>query len=419
MAPRTPELLRYLRQPALARLWPAARERLERLGRVGGTLVLAEASEDERRAVANLLGLATVPPSPLKVPLGRLDRALRGSGFAVSLPEALRLLDGPLRNRPAERDAERRRREALWSFAAADPLVAGRPALAGWLRELRETGLLLRLAGDAAAARELLEAAIAVLRALPGEHRPPLRQGVLASRVLGSSHALDPPSPVATLVLKALAHLAGRPAPRGAADRRALWATGGVVLDELSSHVLALGLVPGGNSPLARGLRPLAEAGEPARCTLRQLGSRDLASALPEGLVLHVCENPVVVAAAADRLGRRCPPLVCLEGQPSQAACELLAAVSSREGRILYHGDFDWGGLRIASVLGDLVPWRPWRFEARDYEQALADREHDSPLAGTPADSPWDPDLARRMAHHGIAIEEEEVLEELLGDLGA
>lgn len=419
----SPELLGYLEQPALARLWPAARERLERLGRVGGTLTLADASEEERRAVANLLGLATVPPNPLRVPLARLDGALQGSGFAVSLPDALELLGGPLRNRPAEREAQQRRREDLWRDAAADPLLVERPGLEGWLQELRETGLLLRLAGDAANAQRLLEAALAVLRALPGERRTPVRLGVLASRVLGSSHALDRPNSVATLVLKALAHQTRQPFTRTAAERRALWATGGIVLDELSSHVLLLGLTFEGDSPVARSLRVLAEAGEPARCTLRQLGSLDPVSTLPRDLTVHACENPVVVAAAADRLGRRCPPLVCLEGQPSQAARELLAAVARRGGEVRYHGDFDWAGLRIALVLGEAVPWRPWRFEARDYEAALAIVSEGSeggeglPLTGAPADSPWDPELASRMLRHGVAIEEEAVLEDLLGDL--
>ena len=32
--------------------------------------------------------------------------------------------------------------------------------------------------------------------------------------------------------------------------------------------------------------------------------------ALSVGLV-RICENPVVIAAAADQLGSRCPPLVC------------------------------------------------------------------------------------------------------------
>jgi uncharacterized protein (TIGR02679 family) len=51
-----------------------------------------------------------------------------------------------------------------------------------------------------------------------------------------------------------------------------------------------------------------------------------------------------------------------------------------------YHGDFDWGGLRIASSLLRRVPWHPWRFTAADYRAAAPGTG--TPLIGTPAESP-------------------------------
>jgi uncharacterized protein (TIGR02679 family) len=131
----------------------------------------------------------------------------------------------------------------------------------------------------------------------------------------------------------------------------------------------------------------------------------------------------VVVAAAADRLGSRCPPLVCLEGVPSQAARKLLAFLVRRGGRVRYHGDFDWPGLRIARILAETVPWEPWRFRAEDYRGAVTLAERSSaecpPLSGEPVETPWDPTLAPAMAETGVAVEEEAVLEDLLEDLGS
>ncbi len=455
------ELRVYLERPELARLLAGARERVERLGRVGGTVRLLRASAAERRAVADVLGLATLPGEDLAVPLARLDRALRRSRFALGLGEALELVFGPLRDLPGEREARRRGREELWAEAEGHPVLAAHPGLAAWLEGLRASGLPLRLAGESGA-RELVAGALAVLETLleaatprgasrfdaaaergvlpgttrgaaprgasrpgarPGATRSDtLRLGVLASRTLGSSHALDPGSPTATLVLQALAHLAGEAPPRGAAGRRALWASHGVVLDELSSHVLVLGLAPErGGGPVGESLRALAAAGEPARLTLSQLGL------LPEGLDLtagrdvRACENPVVVAAAADLLGARCPPLVCLEGVPSQAGRELLAALAGAGRTLLYHGDFDWAGVRIANSLAEAFPFRAWRFSAADYRRAL---ERSSPaepagppLAGEPVEATWDPELAPAMAEAGVAVEEESVLADLLGDL--
>jgi uncharacterized protein (TIGR02679 family) len=286
-----------------------------------------------------------------------------------------------------------------------------------------------------------------VLEALPrlGEPRElapsTLRRGVLAATTLGSSHALDPGRPVATLVLRALARLAGpvQPGPSTAAERRELWERAGVVLDELSSQVLVLGLRPAERldapleaAPVTEALRALAAAGEPARLTLRQLGRLRAAGTpfdLPSNRVVRVCENPVVVAAAADRLGTSCPPLICPEGVPSLAARDLLTALVRQGARISYHGDFDWPGVRIAGQVAELlaevgVPeaFAPWRFGAADYRRALASSGSagatGAPLGGTPVPTPWDLGLAPAMAEAGVAVEEEAVLDDLLAELG-
>ncbi|MFD0382401.1 DUF2399 domain-containing protein [Streptomyces stramineus] len=62
--------------------------------------------------------------------------------------------------------------------------------------------------------------------------------------------------------------------------------------------------------------------------------------------------------------------------------------------RLLYHGDFDWGGLRIAGVLLRTVPWHPWRYTASDCRALVAATPSSRPLTGTPAEAPWDLALA-------------------------
>jgi uncharacterized protein (TIGR02679 family) len=62
---------------------------------------------------------------------------------------------------------------------------------------------------------------------------------------------------------------------------------------------------------------------------------------------VRICENPVVVAAAADELGARCQPLVCVGGQPSAAGWRLLELLAAGGAEFGHHGDFDWGGVRI------------------------------------------------------------------------
>jgi uncharacterized protein (TIGR02679 family) len=199
----------------------------------------------------------------------------------------------------------------------------------------------------------------------------------------------------------------------------------GVHLDDLSSLVLCLGLPGDSHTALGKVLAVHQETGQPAVLTLRQLRGHD--EALPVGLV-RVCENPVVIAAAADELGRRCPPLVCVGGQPSAAGWQLLDLLAAGGAEFRYHGDFDWGGIRIAGAVRQRVDqgqsrWQPWRYDRDAYEAAatavlaLRAATRLPRLAGEPVATPWDPGLAAAMACHDVRIEEELSLDTLLADL--
>ncbi|WP_277035199.1 DUF2397 family protein [Actinacidiphila oryziradicis] len=124
-----------------------------------------------------------------------------------------------------------------------------------------------------------------------------------------------------------------------------------------------------------------------------------------------------MVSAAADAYGAACPPLVRLQGQPSAAAVTLLRHLHEQGATLHYHGDFDWGGLRIATTLLRHGPWRPWRYTVADYRAAATATPLAAPLTGTPAESPWDPALASGLAELGVRVEEESVLGDLLSDL--
>ena len=59
------------------------------------------------------------------------------------------------------------------------------------------------------------------------------------------------------------------------------------------------------------------------------------------------------------------------------------------------------------------------RIFAEDYIAAVTalDADHAIALTGRAAPTPWDPGLAAAMSAHGLAVHEEFVLSDLLGDL--
>ncbi|MGH2761610.1 MAG: TIGR02679 family protein [Thermoleophilaceae bacterium] len=411
----TADVKTFLSAPAWEAILAAARARIAALGRVGGTAELSPLSSDQADV---LRGLSPTPgrgaPRPGRaytLDLRRLDAALQATRYGIGLAAALELTGPLLESAPERRERERHRREAFWARARDHALCARDPRAAEWIEGLRARGALVRIAGRDG--ESLLLVALDLGERLPA--RPAVERSRLAAEVAGDPHALDDDRPLARLLIRQLAARAGDDVPRSALERRDLLARFGIACDALSCDVLTLGLRPLPDGRLARALGALD--GRHMRITLAQLEGERLR--FPPGLRAFCCENPVVLAAAEQRLWPDVPVLVCTAGWPSAAACALLASLRRNGAALVYHGDLDWEGLRIFGWLRERFGVAPWRFDAASYRAGLAGRggrAHE--LSGTPpADlTPW-PDLAAAMHAEGRALPEELVLTELLDDL--
>ncbi|MGP2440886.1 TIGR02679 family protein [Streptomyces sp. JW3] len=402
-----------LHRPELDFLWQTVHGRLSS-GRPVTRVRLGPLDETQREALADLLGLDRLPDPRPSVALARLEEAVTElSGRTVR--EVVAELIGPLGDRAGERRRHEDERAGLWTWLAGHDTVRAQPVLADWAASCRATGLV---GGSAERTRSLLTDALKVLAELPGQAEP---LPVFAARVLnGHAHALDDGTPLSTLVMRALATLYDIAPPQSAAERRALWSRAGVADDELSATVVAGGLRPAGDGLLARVARLCTEAGQAASLTLAQVrnpGDLTLPAALAP-YVVHVVENPSILALALRRFGPDCPPLVCTSGWPNSAAIQLLRLLADGGANLRYHGDFDGEGIRIAAYVLDKVRAHPWRMTAADYRAAVA-RNARGPHPGRITEAPWDAELAEVMAEHGTAMVEELVADVLLEDLAA
>jgi uncharacterized protein (TIGR02679 family) len=406
-----PRLRRLLGGAETLWLVERVRGRLEHGRPLVGTVILAEATPAQRRAVEALLGRSPGSGRSLTVSLGDVDAVIRRGGLHPDgLGAAVVALTGPV----VVLADVRTELGAAWAAALAPlaRLVSERPVLAPWY-ELRSTRALIRRAcGSAVGATPIVTSAAALLASLP-------LAGVPLSQVAldfgGDAHALDHGRPLATIVRSAIRHTWFPASPGNlspAQQRRAEWDSVGVVADELSTTALTLNLPVGGSGPLAEFLTLAGVCGEPVVLTLRQLSRHTIT--FKAGPVF-VCENPAVMLAAANALGSECPPLVCVSGQPTAASLRLLTTLAEAGCALRYHGDFDWGGIRIANVLWSRLPVQPWRFDTRSYLDRVA--RSSSPLRGTPVEAAWDTELADAVTRHGVRLEEEAVLEDLLADL--
>lgn len=392
--------------PGWARLLAAARRQLERTGgRLDGRIGLSAATDDERRVVIGLTGRHRPPGTTrLSVSLSELDAGLRrleGEG----LLNLLTRLGGPLRDRPAEAAAEAATRDT-----ALEAISSIRHQSQDWYERWR-----CQLAVDGTATRlvrrgepHVLGQAADVLEWLPAAGMP---LPVLAEKVAGDPKALSGTT-LAHLVLRALALREQCQPPETAEQRRALWDTAGVVVDDLASQVLVLNVLADGDG-LGEWLSQAARLGVPLRITLHQLTALPITPQVPE---VFVCENPAVLRQATAELGPRSAPLVCTEGVPSLACWRILEAIAAAGARIRWRNDFDWSGLRITTSAVERLAATPWRMTTDEFLAALALGDTE-PLRGTPAPSPWDPALAKALARAGRSIMEERLVPVLLTDL--
>ena len=385
-----------------------------------GSIRLANVAPHEYTVLASLMGRRPRLASSIEVDIAQIDAMLARAGIAASLRAALEALDGAIVHLPTALAESSSR----WAKVAESPR---HPGLARLLQSAKDLGLLKRLARqDPGAAERICSRADLVLLRLPVHGQP---RAQLAAEALGDAHALDSGEPVGTLVLAVLRQERLTPdiphvtpeserqaSPSGAPDAdpfeeddRTLWARAGVLVNELARPALLLNLPTEGGGTFA------GAAGEPAYATLRRL-LRSPPRLAVAGCTVYVCENPTLMAIAADRLGLRCAPLVCADGMPAAAQRTLLARLVECGAKLAYHGDFDWPGLRIATFVMRSFNARPWRFGAEDY-RAYVPGSSAQTLSGTPTLSPWDPVLALAMSGRGLAIPEEAVAATLLLDL--
>ena len=386
----------------LERIVRDAAARLERNGLLAtGRLRLTALSEDEIHGLSGLLGprwRPVLPGTTASVDLAALDAAMRASPrFRGGLVDTCAAMRGaPLVDRQAERLRVTEVRDVGWEGLRSHCALVRHPALGDWLERERSTGAAAR-AGDAFG---LLRSALDVLAALPAEPPQTLAR-FAAAHCLGDPHALDRARPLDATVRRALATLDGETEPgRGAEARRARYDRWGLGCDELSSTVLCLGVWPGNPDPRVLTLRELRNV-ERIDC----------------GPVVFTCENPDVVAAAADALGANCAPLICTGGWSSTACLRLLRATIAAGARPRHHGDMDPEGLRILDRLITATGGTLWRMTPEDYRARAGGGQPLGSRIVSPVQHPRLSELARAIADVGRVVQEEQTLDELVRDL--
>jgi len=386
---------------ALDRALLRARDKREQRGATGdGTVALPSLQPDEALALDGLLSprKPILPGRPLRIRLSQFEAALRACGIdPLSAYEAAG--GRPVRDLPAERAAAGATRADFRTWLAAHEVVRSQPAVAAWLEGAADQG---RIRADM---QPLLERAVRIVGTLPTSE--PVQRTVLAACLLdGDPHALDAGAPLHRLTVSLLAAAAGL---ADDASPREVWAAWNVLVDPISSNVVALNLPLLGEDRVAQLAR--TTRGTHVVLTYGQLSVGELR--WPAAVECFSCENPSVLIAAEQALGGACPPMLCTGGRPSDAVRLLLSSLHASGARIRHHGDFDEAGVQILRDLQTRYGAMPWRFDVPALCGALCR------LGVAVAPAARAATLEEAVGELTSCIAEELVIDELLGDLRA
>lgn len=417
-------------RPEYRRCFEEFRKKWKSYGKAAGRITLLQTSEQERQAIGGVVGKRFYEET-IRFSFSEFEKGLQKTRFApVDMKRVLEEYFGEtLLTAKDEREEEQGRKkeflESLCRFFADD---TGRESWAFlWLREMASAKghgyqLLMREYGKDEKQARLLAKNVGNALVRLGELK---EQGsecplaVFAAEISGNPHYFDRGTAAGQLLIHAVSFCEKAELPQNAHQWRRLLMEVCIVPDNVSSMVHAYGL----RLLTAEGGHPAYEyfctRREPCVVTMENL--RGVTGAQAEGKRVYIVENEMVFSYLVERLKGGNHTVLCTSGQPRSAAQVLIPHLLASGAEIYYNGDIDPDGLCIADRLwqrfGDRI--HMWRMSPEDYETSCSQEEIVE--AGRKKlqsiQNPALQETAKRVQEKGRAGYQENMLEELVGDI--
>jgi len=342
------------------------RKKWKSYGRAAGTVVLKNATEQERQALQKFMGVA-YHEQEVEFTLAAWEKALKESRYAqVTLKQ---LLEGyfqeSMETNQALKQQEQEERAEFWRALqgrGGDSETWGNI----WIEKMaREAGagsqiVLKEFKKNPAVIKDQVLEIAAILEYLQNNKTAPIRLAVLAARFTGNPHAFDGNTLSGKLLIQALSCMF-ESYPQNAEERMDLLYRVGILTDTLSSFTIGMGiplfLTDGSEHP---GYGIMRERREIVQLPLESLSS--IASAGKSGQRIFVVENQMVFSHLCEQIKNHECGVICTSGQCRTASLVLLDLLCRSGSKIYYSGDYDPEGLLIADKLirrgkGNIYLW--------------------------------------------------------------
>ena len=411
----------FRQDPGFEKLFVRFREKFRSVGRIGGTVKVADFSRGELESVAGFLALS---PETLKmkgtVSLKIFEEQLARTNLeGMSLKQVLECyFDEPLISK-ADEKAKREQDDKVFY----EQLIGEYPHLAWWFTRIlqKKPDTRFMYSQDKGELASLLRTVARAYEMLPkaGKYE---RLPLFSQRITGNPHSFDRNQLLGKMLLHLLAWGQGDIGADGLPGSQTeqineLLLGYGLLRDDLWSFVTCRGFRAIQNQEEHPVWLAAAQCGTVMNIPVREL--MQLERIMPfEGKNVWVLENSGVCSALLDEVPDK--PLVCTHGQFKVASWIFFDRLVESGYTIYYSGDLDPEGLMMAQRLKSRYPENVeiWRMDPKSYKLALSDEKIEDRIAQL--NNIVDPELketADTMIKHGRAAYQEGLLQILIEDL--
>lgn len=366
---REKELADYLRQnKGYQRILETIIERYRRLGKLGGTIVLGQLTEEEVE-ILSPYDYHVSETKTCKITVKKFIEGLcRGKFEGVDFEEALRLYSGEALM--SNKEVKEKKQETTEQFYKK--LIEGLNCreVKNWFVEALDNkayGYYTFHKLYPKAQEQLKEMIVAIddLVSYRKINQDWILLPVLASLITRDTHYFDLNKIEGKLLLYYFSYKQGVSYPGDIQTINEVLTEERIIRDQISNSTSCYGLY-GKTENQAKPWEVFWEMGEPLQLSLYNL--KDVCEMTAKRQRVYIVENPAVFSGLLETAIQKEVGLICTSGQLNTSSYMILDLLDSNHIMMYYNGDFDPEGIQIADKLKQRYPkLHLWCYDVADY----------------------------------------------------
>lgn len=377
------EFIKYLESnDGFIRFMKAWKKQYQKLGHLGGTIVIKDAEDNEKEAIGGLLGKDFEVCKDIKVSYSQLKKAIMESKFYdTNFEEILFAYFGMiLYQNKVIKEQENKQRDVFFK----NILVSYKDTFGyRWLQNVMQIknhtyrNLVGKYNENRDLCKSVLDNVMKALKQLDTIDENGVSIAVFANQVTGDPHYFDSTTSAFSLLIQALCYYKKQESlSLDLYQKNEILYEYGLLINDLANNNFVCHILAKNNTEVHPGWLGFYMLYEPMNITLSNL--KQINSLDTNDKTIFIVENPSVfsvLCSFAKKNKYQDVGFVCTNGQLNFSAYKLLDLLASTTCQMYYCGDFDPEGLLIANTLKERYDLCLWHYSKEDYAKSISQKE--------------------------------------------